>query len=237
MRTFHPIAHGVLTASCLALACAAAPELARAGTLDELSARDATGGLRAALGQGIDQAVAHLGAPDGFLANPKVTIPLPAALEKADRALRLVGMSGDADALKVAMNRAAEAAVAEATPVLKQALQRMTIEDAKDILTGGDDSATAYFRRATTDSLTARFKPIVARETAKLKLASLYDQYAGKAAEFGLVRSEDVHLNEYVTSKALDALFSEIGDEERAIRHDPLGQANSLIRRAFGAVH
>jgi hypothetical protein len=206
-----------------------------AGTLDELTSKDASSGLRAALGQGVDKAVARLGVPDGFLGNPKVTIPLPPALEKVDRGLRLVGMGGDADALKVAMNHAAESAVAAAKPVLKQAVQKMTVEDAKGILAGGDDSATQYFRRSTADALTAKFKPIVARETAKLKLASLYDQYAGQAAGFGLIRSEDAHLDDYVTARALDGLFSEIADEERAIRKDPLGQASSLLKRVFGA--
>ena len=220
----------------LALASAAAPHVAAAGALDALSSKDASSGLRAALGQGIDKAVAHLGVPGGFLSNPKVTIPLPPALEKVDRGLRLVGMGGDADALKTAMNHAAESAVAEAKPVLKQALQRMTVEDAKGILTGGEDSATQYFRRTTADSLGAKFKPIVANATAKVKLASLYDQYAGKAAEFGLVKGEDAHLNDYVTSKALDGLFSEMADEERAIRQNPLGQASSLIKRIFGAL-
>ncbi len=220
----------------VAMGWAAAPGIASAGSLDALTSQDASGGLRAALGQGIDKAVDHLGVPNGFLSNPKVTIPLPPPLDKADRYLRMVGMGADADALKAAMNHAAESAVAEAKPVLKQALQRMTVEDAKGILTGGDDSATQYFRRATADSLTAKFKPIVARETAKVKLASLYDDYAGKAAAFGLVKGEDAHVDDYVTSKALDGLFSEIADEERAIRKDPMGQASSLIKKVFGAV-
>lgn len=219
----------------LALACSAAPHFAAAGSLDELSSKDASSGLRAALDQGIDQAVAHLGVPGGFLSNPKVTIPLPSALEKVDRGLRLLGMGGDADALKTAMNHAAESAVAEAKPILKQALRRMTVEDAKGILTGGDDSATQYFRRVTADSLTAKFKPIVASATAKVKLASLYDEYAGKASKLGFIKGGDAHLNDYVTSKALDGLFSEMADEERAIRKDPLGQTSSLIRRVFGA--
>ena len=222
------------TLAVLVLSCAAAGAAATEA-IDALTSRDASSGLRAALGQGIDKAVAHLGVPDGFLSNPKVTIPLPPALEKVDRGLRLVGMGGDADALKVAMNHAAESAVAAAKPVLKQAVQRMTVDDAKGILTGGDDAATKYFRRTTADTLIARFKPIVARETAKLKLASLYDQYAGKAAEFGLVRGEDAHLDDYVTARALDGLFTEIADEESAIRRDPLGQASSLLKRVFSA--
>jgi len=207
-----------------------------AAGVDELSSKDAASGLRAALGQGIESAVVTLGKPDGFLSNPKVTIPLPPALEQVERGLRLVGMGGDADNLKIAMNHAAESAVAEAKPVLKQALQRMTVSDAKGILTGGDDAATQYFRRATGASLTTKFKPIVARATAQVKLAGLYDQYAGKAAQFGLVKDQDAHLNDYVTGKALDGLFVQMADEERAIRKDPLGQASSLIKKVFSAV-
>jgi len=220
----------------LAVACSLLPLALNAGALDVLSGKDASKGLRAALSQGIDTAVAQLGAPDGFLNDPRVAIPLPPALKKADKALRLLGMGDDADALKTAMNRAAEAAVAQAKPVLKNALQKMTLADAKGILTGGEDSATQYFRKATSADLTARFKPIVANETSKLQIASLYDRYAGQAASLGLVTPEDANLNDYVTAKALDGLFSRIADEERAIRKDPLGQTSSLIRKVFGAV-
>jgi hypothetical protein len=218
----------------LAISCL--PLATQAGVLDALSAKDASGGLRAALGQGIDKAVAHLGVPGGFLDDPAVAIPLPPALERLDRGLRLVGMGGQADELKVTMNHAAEAAVAEAKPLLKQALQRMTVDDAKGILTGGDDSATQYFRRATGGSLAGKFRPIVAGATARLKLAAQYDKYAGQAAQFGLIKGEDANLNDYVTAKALDGLFTAMADEERAIRQDPLGQASSLIKRAFGAI-
>lgn len=218
------------TLSAPALSAAAQP-----GAVDALSSRDASSGLKAALGQGIDAAVGRLGKPDGFLSDPKVTIPLPPALEQADRALRMVGLSGDADRLRAAMNHAAETAVTEAKPVLKQALQRMTLSDAKGILTGADDAATQYFRRTTSESLTAKFKPIVAQATAREKLATIYDEYAGKAAQFGLVKGEDAHLNDYVTAKALDGLFYEMAQEERAIRKDPLGQASSLIRKVFSA--
>jgi hypothetical protein len=209
---------------------------ADAATLDTLTSHDAAGGLRAALSQGIDTAVAQLGTTNGFLNDPKVAIPLPAGLEKADRALRMVGMGGEADKLKVGMNHAAEDAVADAKPIFKAALQRMTLADAKGILTGGDDAGTLYFRRVTSAQLTSKFKPTIARETGKLQLAPLYDKYASKAAELGLLTKQDADLNDYVTAKALDGLFSRIADEERAIRKDPLGQANSLIKKVFAAV-
>lgn len=213
-----------------------APLIVAAASLDTVSSKDASAGLRAAISQGVDKAIGMLGAPNGFLGNPKYTIPLPSALEKADRALRMIGLSGDADELKSAMNHAAEMAVADAKPVFEQAVQRMTVADAKGILTGGETAATQYFRQATSAQLVTRFKPIVARATAQVKLRGLYDQYAGKAAQVGLISSEDANLNDYVTAKALDGLFGAIGEEERAIRADPMGQASSLIKKVFGAL-
>jgi hypothetical protein len=212
------------------------PAIVAADPIDAVSSKDASGGLRAALGQGVDKAIGLLGAPNGFLGNPKYTIPLPSGMEKAEHALRMIGMSGDADRLKEAMNHAAEMAVADARPVFKQAVQHMTVADAKSILTGGDTAATQYFRQTTSAQLTTRFKPIVARETAKLKLGALYDQYAGKAAQIGLIGSKDANLNDYVTARALDGLFGAISEEEVAIRKDPMGQASSLVKKVFGAL-
>jgi len=197
---------------------------AASAALDALSSRDAAGGLRAALSRGIDVAVAQLGTNNGFLNDPRVAIPLPSALEKADRALSLVGMGGQADELKATLNHAAEKAVAQAKPVFKQALQHMTVSDAKGILIGGDDAGTQYFRRATSAQLTGKFKPIVASETAKLGLTAKYNEYAGQAAQLGLLSSQDANLNDYVTAKALDALFSR------------LGQTSSLIKKVFGTL-
>lgn len=218
----------------LGAACCGAVEAQSA--LDALTSKDATGGLRAALSQGIDIAVTQLGAQNGFLNDPKVAIPLPPALAKAERGLRMVGMGGEADQLKATMNHAAEQAVSAAKPVFKQALQRMTLADAKGILTGGADAGTQYFRRSTSTELGAKFKPIVAKETAKLRLGSVYEQYAGKAASVGLISKQDANLNDYVTQKALDGLFSRIADEELAIRKNPVGQGNSLIKKVFGAL-
>ena len=182
----------------LALLCSLCAGVAApaAAQLSALSSKDAAGGLRAALSQGIGAAVTQLGATNGFLNDPKVAIPLPPALEKADRALRMVGMSGQADELRVTMNHAAEQAVAQAKPVFEGALRRMTLNDAKAILSGGDDAGTQYFRNATSAQLTTKFRPIVAGATAKLKLASQYDELAGKAAQFGLISAADANLDD-----------------------------------------
>src|ERR1700753_320058 len=166
--------HLLVALGWLLLVLAPTPSRSAAGAV---STADASTGLRAAISQGIDKAIGTLGVPNGFLGNPQYMIPLPPALEKADRALRMIGMSGDADQLKVAMNHAAEMAVADAKPVFKQAAQHMTVADAKGILTGGEPSATDYFRKATNSQLVTRFKPIVEKATAKLKLRAMYDQY------------------------------------------------------------
>jgi hypothetical protein len=205
-------------------------------SLDDITNTDATGGLRQALTQGASAAVANLGKTDGFLRNPKVKIPLPEGLRQAESVMRTMGMSKQADELVTAMNRAAEAAVAESKPILVDAVKKMSVQDAKQILTGGDDSVTQYFRRATSEPLTQKFKPIVNKATAKVKLAEKYDRYAGKAAQLGLVKGEDAKVENYVTRKALDGLFAMIGEEERAIRKDPLGATGALAKKVFGAL-
>ena len=134
------------------------------------------------------------------------------------------------------MNHAAEQAVSQAKPIFEQALHHMSVSDAKGILTGGDGAATAYFRKTTSGQLTQKFKPVVAAETAKLGLAKKYDEYAGKASQLGLMSAQDANLNDFVTSKALDGLFSRIADEEHEIRAHPMEQASSLIKKVFGAL-
>jgi hypothetical protein len=144
-------------------------------------------------------------------------------------------MGDQADQLVTAMNRAAEAAVPESKILLKQALKQMSVTDAKQILTGGDDSATQYFKRVTSTPLQAKFKPIVTKATEKVQLAQRYDALAAKGVQFGLLKPNESSLESYVTQKTLDGLYLMMADEERAIRKDPLGQASSLIKKVFGA--
>jgi Protein of unknown function (DUF4197) len=232
-----------LTTPCQRLALITVLMLSSAGTaladtaaLDALSSKDAAGGLRAALSKGVDVAVSQLGANNGFLNDPKVAIPLPGGLEKAEKGLKMLGMGGQADELRVTMNHAAEQAVAQAKPIFKQALQHMTLTDAKGILSGGDGAGTAYFKRTTTAQLTSSFKPVVTKETAKLGVTAKYNEIAGKASQLGLMSSQEANINDYVTAKALDGLFSRVAEEEHAIRKDPMGQASSLIKKVFGAL-
>jgi hypothetical protein len=220
-----------------ALGCGALGGGAFALELSSLSNADASAGLKKALDQGIDRAVGKLGVADGFLKNPAVKIDLPPKLAKAENMMRMLGAGDQLDQLVTSMNRAAEAAVPESKVLLKQALKRMSLQDAKRILTGGDDAATQYFKQATYTPLKAKFAPIVSQATEKVKLGQTYDAVAKKAVALGVLKPEDATLQSYVTDKALDGLFLMMAEEEHAIRSDPLGQASSLLKKVFGALH
>jgi hypothetical protein len=150
--------------------------------------------------------------------------------------MRRVGMGKHADELILTLNRAAEAAVPEARQLFLDAVKKMTVQDAKGILSGGDTAATEYFRRTTQEALRKRFLPIVRKATSQVALADKYNEYADTAAAFGLVKKEDANLDDYVTRKALDGLFFMVAEEEKKIRKDPVGAASSIIRKVFGAL-
>ena len=199
-----------------------------------LTESDAAGGVRAALDRGATAAVALLGRPDGFLGNPKVRIPLPGFLESGAKLLRATGQRERVDELVTAMNRAAEQAVPLAGPLLRNAVKSMSVDDALRIVRGGDTSVTDFFAGKTRDPLSVQFLPIVTKATERVALASKYDAVAGKAAGFGLVKTEDANLQRYVTRKALDGLYLMIGEEERKIRRDPVGTGSAVLKKVFG---
>jgi hypothetical protein len=204
--------------------------------LETISSKDSVDALKTALNQGATRAVEQLGVTDGFLANPEVKIPLPPTLRKVDTAMRFLGLGDQADELVVTMNRAAEAAVPEAKTLLVNAVKQMSLADAREILTGGDDAATQYFRKVSYDQLEQKFLPIVKQRTDQARLAQQYNELAGQAAQFGLVDEQDANVESYVTRKTLDGLFFMIAEEERAIRKNPLGQASRILKRVFGAL-
>lgn len=220
----------------LALLVGLCSPLVLALDLADLSQKDAAGGLKEALTRGAEAAVAELGRPDGFLGNDKVRIALPGSLDRAAGMMRKLGMGKQADQLEEAMNRAAEAAVVEARPLLVKAVKEMSVADAKQILSGGDDAATQYFRTKTAEPLAAKFLPIVQKATRKVKLAQHYDAFAGKAARFNLIDAKDAQIDPYVTRKALDGLYLLIAEKERGIRKDPVGAGSALLQKVFGAL-
>jgi hypothetical protein len=204
--------------------------------LEKITKQDATAALKAALEKGSTAAVANLGKVDGFLANPKVKIPLPDSAQRAEHAMRRLGMGKYADELIVTMNRAAEQAVPQARTVFVDSVKKMSVQDAKAIITGGDTAGTEYFRRTTRTELHKRFLPIVEKSTAKVQLAQKYEQFADKAVTVGMLKKEDADLDEYVTQKALDGLYVMMAEEEKKIRKDPVGTGSSIIKKVFGAI-
>lgn len=219
---------------CFVIGLAGAPAFSQG--LAELSNRDAVAGLKEALAKGSQAAVQKLGVEDGFLGNERVKIPLPDSLARVERLMRGVGMGRYADELVTRMNRAAEAAVPEARALLVNSIKQMSVQDAKGILSGGDDAATQYFKRTTSGPLAQKFLPIVKKAMERVKLAEKYNEFAERGSRFGLIGKEDANLENYITRKALDGLYFVIAEEEKKIRQDPVGAASDIIKKVFGAL-
>jgi hypothetical protein len=217
----------------LAALVIAAPASAQ---LEAISNRDAINALKGALDRGTRAAVEQLGRENGFYADARVRIPLPESLRRAEKNMRRFGMGKYADELLVALNRAAETAVPQAEQLFVDSIRKMSVQDAKGILTGGDTAATEYFRRTTSAALRAKFLPVVRQATARVGVAQKYNQYAKYGVRAGMVDAQDADLDEYVTRKALDGLYFMVAEEEKKIRKDPVGTASSLLKKVFGAL-
>lgn len=228
--------HATLVALAAGLPLSSSVAWAQGLGLSAISNTDATGALKTALETGAIAAVKLLGAPDGFLGNPKVRIPLPGYLQDAAKLMRTLGQGRRVDELETAMNRAAESAVPMARDMLVKAARSVTVSDAKKILSGGDTSVTEFFADKTRSPLAAQFLPVVKRETAKVALAEKYDQLAKRGVGLGLVKPDDASIDHYVTRKALDGLYLVIGEQERKIRQDPVGTGSALLGKVFGAL-
>lgn len=210
--------------------------LAFAVSLTDLSNQEASSGLKAALEKGSVAAVAKLGVTDGFLGNDKVKIQLPGILEQARPLLKMSGRGQQLDDLVVSMNRAAEAAVPMAKPLLLNAVKSMSVTDAKNILTGGETSVTDFFREKTSGPLAVKFLPIVKGITDRSGLSAKYNATMSQASKFNLVSEQQSTVEGYVTQRALDGLYYMIGEEEKAIRRDPVGAGSKIIGKVFGSL-
>ncbi|MEE2797963.1 MAG: DUF4197 domain-containing protein [Pseudomonadota bacterium] len=205
-------------------------------SVSDLSQQDMAQALKEALTQGARVAVTELGQPGGFSDNPDVRIELPGKLGSAARTLKMMGMGSQITALENSMNQAAEAAAPQAETILVNAISSMSLTDAKDILTGGNDSATRYLERSSRDQIRALFLPVVKQATDQVGVAQQYNAFAGQAASFGVVEPNATNVETYVTEQALDGLFEMIAQQEATIRDDPAAAASSLVQKVFGAL-
>lgn len=201
-----------------------------------LSNDDVVAGLKEALAKGAESAVNALGRTDGFLGNAAVRIPLPERLEPISKVLKAVGQQRYTDEFVQTMNRAAEAAVPEASGILGDAIRQMSVEDARRILNGPDDAATQYFRKVGEERLTQRMKPIVSDATSQAGVTSAYKSLVDKGGYAAkLAGADTVDVDSYVTQEALDGLFLLIAQEEKRIRENPVARSTELLKKVFAA--
>ena len=189
--------------------------------------------LRSILEQSARLAVEQLGQPGGFSSNPKVQISLPGNLGKAAQAMKMLGQGQQVAALEASMNSAAEKAIPQAQVLLLDAIKNMSLTDAKDILTGPEDSATSYIARSSRDQLRNRFLPIIQQATKTSNLAQQYNNFATQAANYGAIDAKDASLESYVTEQTLNGLFSVMAEKESAIRQNPGQAAGDIAEKVF----
>ena len=220
-----------------------------------LSESTVNSGLKEALKKGVSYAVSTLGAQNGYLNNSLVKIPLPENLAKAETLIRKAGGDKMADDLINSMNTAATKAAPKTAEIFVQAIDKMSIEDAKKILGGTENAATDYFKANTTESLKKLITPLIQETMKQNQVATYYDtansfyktnlkdtvqnsSVMGLAKNFGvdsyIPGSSDENIDEFVTNKAIDGLFKMIAQKEAEIRTSPVAQTTSLLQKVFG---
>lgn len=204
------------------------------GGVGGLSNAEIVSGLKEALTVGTQRSSNQLSAVDGFFANAAVKILMPEEAKKVESTLRSVGMGSVVDKAILAMNRAAEEATKGAGTIFVNAVRQMTITDAVNILRGGDFAATNYFKTKTTDALTQSFKPVIENALKNVNATkywrdvfSIYNQFSSKPV--------DTDLTAYVTQKAMDGIFYQVGLEEQKIRRDPVARTTEILKKVFGS--
>lgn len=212
---------------------------------------DIAAGLKEALAKGTTNAINSLGREGGFFNNSKVRIPLPGKLEQVSKLARQLGQGAQVDAFELSMNRAAEKAVPQVADIFGDAIRKMTLSDARGILTGGNHAATDFFRRVAGDALTARIHPIVAKATDSVGATQKYKALVAGNGGGGLggalgslgalggghggtTGGSTLDLDDYVTRKTLDGLFTVIGEQEQSIRTNPAARGTDLLKKVFG---
>jgi hypothetical protein len=200
-----------------------------------LSQADIASGLRQALDKGISTQVVKLTAIDGFYKNQLVKILLPAELQKVDSGLRAIGLGSLADEGLLLMNRAAEDAVKEATPIFVTAVKGITFNDAKDILLGDNKAATYYLEQSTNSALYSKFNPVIKNSFDKVGAARVWSTLITKYNSIPLVTKVNPDLTDYVTKQALEGVYKMIAVEEQNIRTNISARTSVLMQKVFAA--
>jgi hypothetical protein len=194
---------------------------------------DIGAGLKEALNNGISKQVSKLTAVDGFYRNEAVKILMPEELQKVDKALRKIGLGSLADDGIKMLNRAAEDATKEATPIFVNAVKQMTFTDAKNILMGNDTAATTYLQTTTTSPLYAKFNPVIKNSFAKVGADKVWTNIITKYNSIPFVKKVNPDLTDYTTNKALEGVFKMIAVEEKNIRTNINSRSSDLLKKVF----
>jgi hypothetical protein len=203
------------------------------GILNKNGKVDIAAGLKEALNKGITEQVSKLTQVDGFYKNELVKIVMPEELTKVDKTLRKLGMGSLADDGIKALNRAAEDAVKEATPVFVNAIKNIKIADAKTILMGNKNAATTYLQQSTNKELYTKFLPVVQQSIGKVGADKIWNGIIQKYNTVPLVSKINPDLNDYVTNKALEGVFKMIAIEEKNIRTDLQSRTSTVLKKVF----
>ncbi len=202
----------------------------KAGITDDKAAA----GLKEALRVSTGSAVSLNGRVDGYYRNEAIRIAMPEKLQMLDKGLRLVGYGPQVDAFVLSMNRAAEKAAPAARDIFVAAIQEMSFDDARRILSGGDTAATDYFKAKTSGRLTTSFRPIVEKSMNEAGVTKRYDDLVGKYKTVPFASGVSFDVNDYVVEKALDGLFYMVAQEEKRIRTNPAARVTDLLKDVFG---
>ncbi len=194
---------------------------------------DISNGLKEALDNGITKQVNKLTLTDGFFKNEAVKILLPPEIQAVDTKLRQIGLSSLADEGLKVLNRAAENAVKEATPIFVSAVKNMTFTDAKNILMGSSSAATNYLQKSTSEALYLRFNPIIKNSFAKVGADKVWTNIISKYNSIPLVKKVNPDLTDYTTTKAMEGVFKMIAIEEQSIRTNINSRSTDLLKKVF----
>ncbi len=220
--------------------------VAHAGFLDDIFKRLTNGaqqenkestivsGLKEALSIGTENAVKHVSRLDGYFSNEAIKILMPEKIRTIADILGKIGFQKEVDDFILSMNRAAEKAAPQATAFFMDAIKEMTIEDAKNIVSGGDTAATDYFRQKTSAKLYQAFKPVISSSMEEIDVTSRYRQIIKKYETIPFAQKPSLDLDHYVTNNALEGLFYMVGEEEKKIRTDPAARVTDLLKTVFG---
>lgn len=213
------------------LSCAELQQIAE--QIPQSNTLDISQGLKEALNKGISEQVTKLTTTDGFFKNEMVKILLPEELQKVDKTLRDIGLSSLADEGLKVLNRAAEDAVKEATPIFVNAIKEMSFNDARNILMGADNAATLYLQNTTSNALYTKFSPVVNNSLSKVGADKVWTQIIDRYNKVPLVKKVNPDLTDYVTNQAMQGVFTMVAVEEKNIRTNVSARTSDVLKKVF----